>query len=209
MRERRTLLVTAALAGLLLATTPAGAAKPAPAYSAMRVQMADMLGVHPSAITEPLQGPTRHLPAISNANLLGADGPRTCDDWYFLRGSVQFRFSHCASVYYVQDQAKAHARLHLYCCGAGSSGWIDPGNVDSITINAWRLKRGGTWYDRAPQSRGAGPPYQDFYSAGMMASCGVPFIAENRDSSVRYGGTPYLGPGGDAEIATSPVSYRC
>jgi hypothetical protein len=201
------------LVGLLLtamlAVIPASPSHARP--SATRARMAAMIGVDPGRITEPtrVRSYDSAVEVVRDpSGALGAKGPRTCDDWYFLHKNVQYRFSHCARVYYVQTVAKALAELHLYYGSSG--GWFDAPYVDSITINAWRIKRGGTWYDRAPQSRGYGPPEQDFYSAGLDAPCNTYFVSENRDESVRiFDGTPFLGPGGDAEIVTSPSTHRC
>jgi hypothetical protein len=137
------------------------------------------------------------------------DGPRACNNWYFFDGGLDYRFSHCTSPYFVQNVVKAHARLHLYYRPSPTSGWLDPSSVDSITINAWILGVNGKNYDRAPQSRGSGPPTADFYSAGIGLECGVSAWTINWDESVRLAnGHAHYGPGGDPERADSPASVR-
>jgi hypothetical protein len=136
------------------------------------------------------------------------DGPRACNNWYFTDG-YYFRFSHCASPYFVQGVVKAHARLHLYYQPSPTSGWRDPSSVDSITINGWTLSVNNTSYPRAPQSRGSGPPTADFYSAGVGLACGDYAGSVNWDESVRLSnGHAHYGPGGQSELATSPLSGR-
>jgi hypothetical protein len=154
--------------------------------------------------------------ALAASMLVAAAGPaqapehgaRTCNNWYFTDG-YYFRFSHCTNPYFVQDVVKAHARLHLYYQPSPTSGWRDPSSVDSITINGWTLTVGPTYYPRAPQSRGSGPPYHSFYSHGVGLACGTPVATENYDESVRLSnGHAHYGPGGVAEYALSPNSTR-
>jgi hypothetical protein len=136
------------------------------------------------------------------------EGARACDNWYFFDSGLNYRFSHCTNPYFVQNVVKAHARLHLYVQSAQGA-WVNPSSVDSITINGWVLHVNNNGYARAPQSRGSGPPYADFYSAGIGLACGAPAWTINTDESVRLAnGRPHYGPGGEAEIATSPTSVR-
>jgi hypothetical protein len=109
----------------------------------------------------------------------------------------------------LENVVKAHARLHLYYQPSPTSGWRDPSSVDSITINGWTLTVGPNTYDRAPQSRGSGPPYADFYSAGIGLACGTPAATENYDESVRLSnGHAHYGPSDYTEYALSPNSSR-
>jgi hypothetical protein len=158
--------------------------------------------------------------ALAASMLVAAAGPaqapwegfRTCNDWYFTDGYV-FRFSHCSNPYYVQDVVKAHARLHLYRQNA-MGGWEDPSSVDSITINGWTLYlsaglQGTKTYYRAAQSRGSGPPYADFYSAGVGLACNASAWTDNWDESVRLAnGHAHYGPNNADEVVTSPISVR-
>ena len=137
------------------------------------------------------------------------DGPRACDNWYFVDGGLGYRFSHCASPYFVQDVVKAHARLHLYYRPSPTSGWLDPSSVDSITINGWYLHVNNNSYARAPQSRGSGPPTADFYSAGIGLACNAQAASANTDESVRLAnGHAYYGPNDASENVVSPLSRR-
>jgi hypothetical protein len=154
--------------------------------------------------------------ALAASMLVAAAGPaqapehgtRECDNWYFRDSGLDYRFSHCSNPYFVQDVVKAHARLHLYYWSTSADAWRDPSSVDSITINEWNLYV-GIIYARAPQSRGSGPPYHSFYSAGIGLACGALAASSNWDESVRLAnGHAHYGPGDSSEIAISPNSAR-
>jgi hypothetical protein len=148
------------------------------------------------------------LVATGPASAAG-DGTRACNNWYFRDSGLDYRFSHCASPYFVQDVVKAHARLHLYYWSTSAGAWRDPSSVDSITINEWDLYVRGNIYARAPQSRGSGPPVADFYSAGVGLPCRALAASANWDESVRLAnGHAHYGPGGEPESAVSPNSAR-
>jgi hypothetical protein len=138
------------------------------------------------------------------------EGARACNNWYFTDG-YYYRLSHCTNPYFVGNVVKAHARLHLYYQPSPTSGWRDPSSVDSITINGWTLAVGNNAYDRAPQSRGSGPPVADFYSAGIGLACGALAATANYDESVRLSnGHAHYGPGAYSvsEYVLSPESAR-
>jgi hypothetical protein len=139
--------------------------------------------------------------------------PRQCDNWYFTDGS-QFRFSHCTNPYIINGStaAKAHARLHLYQWNGSS--WVTPSSVDSITINDWGLTTDRGIFPRSPQSRGSGPAYADFYSAGvgicLSGQASEPVTSHNWDESVRLAnGHAHYGPNNSSESVSSTYVAAC